>query len=151
MVKVAVLLAAEASLPQDGRGARASTDTGSAGVPPAACPERNRRAGASRPRSSPASRLNDNQHMLIEALAAAGGRVTVEALRGLDVPHTTRRTWVKRGGVERVDEPQDFTISKIKPRQSPFEFEFGPAQKEALRQIREGVSSRKFTGMLLHC
>jgi primosomal protein N' (replication factor Y) len=52
--------------------------------------------------------------------------------------------------VELVDEPQDFTMSRIKPRPSPFEFEFSAAQKEALGKILEGVSARKFSGMLLH-
>src|SRR5271156_5996214 len=38
------------------------------------------------------SKLNDNQRTLIETLAAAGGRVAVDALRGLDVPRTTLST-----------------------------------------------------------
>jgi primosomal protein N' (replication factor Y) (superfamily II helicase) len=101
-----------------------------------------------RPHTS--SKLNANQRTLIEALAAAGGRVPVETLRGLDVPRTTLGTLVRRELVELVDEPQEFSVPKLKPRPSPFEFEFSPAQKEALRQILEGVSSRKFTGMLLH-
>ena len=41
-------------------------------------------------------------------------------------------------------------MSKIKPRPSPFEFEFNPAQKEALAKVLDGVCSRKFSGMLLH-
>ena len=69
----------------------------------------------------------------------------VEALRGLDVPRTTLGTLVRRGLVELVDEPQDFTASKLKPRQSPFEFEFSAAQKEALAKIGEAVASRKFS------
>jgi primosomal protein N' (replication factor Y) (superfamily II helicase) len=131
LVKVAVLLdaeAAEASPPLDGRDARPSTNT---------------------------KKLNDNQRTLIETLAASGGRVPVEALRGLDMPRTTLGTLVRRGMIELVDEPQDFTasgvnLSKLKPRQSPFEFEFGAAQKEALAKIGEAVASRKFAGLLLH-
>ena len=95
-------------------------------------------------------KLNDNQRTLIDALAAAGGRLPVDALRGLDVPRTTLGTLVRRGLIELVTEPQDFTVSKFKPRRSPFEFEFSAAQKEALARILEGVGSRKFTGMLLH-
>jgi len=175
-VKVAVLLGADVRNPVETRLA-ASPETGqapslpaevepllnrpdirphtgsscSAGVSPAvarACPEP--AEGASRPRRSPSSKLNDNQRSLLEALAAAGGRVPVEALRGLDIPRTTLGTLVKRGLVELIDEPQDFTVSKTKPRQSPFEFEFNAAQKEALAKILDGVSSRKFSGMLLH-
>ena len=135
LVKVAVLIgaeAAEASPPLDGRGARPHTSS----------------AGTTK-------KLNENQRTLIETLAAAGGRVPVEALRGLDVPRTTLGALVRRGLIELVDEPQDFTasgvkLSKLKPRPSPFEFEFSAAQKEALAKIGAAVASRKFGGLLLH-
>jgi primosomal protein N' (replication factor Y) len=132
LVKVAVLLAAEeraeAAPPSDGRGPRPHTN----------------------PAAPTAKKLNENQQALIEALAALGGRAPVEALRELDVPRTTLGTLARRGLIEIVDEPQDFTASKLKPRQSPFEFEFSPAQNEALRKIGEAVASRKFSGLLLH-
>src|SRR5579859_3482745 len=127
VVKVAVLMgaeAAEASLPLDGRGARPSADK--------------------------AKKLNENQRTLIETLAASGGRLPVEALRGLEIPRTTLGTLVRRGLIELVDEPQDFTASKLKPRQSPFEFEFSAAQKEALAKLGAAVASHKFGGLLLH-
>ena len=125
VVKIAVLLAAE----EGGEGARPHTG----------------RAGT-------AKKLNENQRTLIETLAASGGRLPVEALRGVDVPRTTLGTLVRRGLIELVDEPQEFTgsLSKLKPRQSPFEFEFSVAQKEALAKIGEAVGSRKFSGLLLH-
>ncbi len=141
-VKVAMLLSGEPVAP-------AQQVTCSAGVPPAvagACPEP--AEGASRPRSS--SKLNGNQRTLIEALAAAGGRVPVETLRELDVPRTTLGTLVRRGLVELVDEPQEFSVPTLKPRRSPFEFEFNPAQQQALKKIHEGVGASKFSGMLLH-
>ena len=140
-IKVAVLLGAEASPLPDGSETSPHADTGSAGVPPAV-------ASASRARI--ASKLNDNQRALIDALAAAGGKVPVEVLRGLEIPRTTLSTLVRRGLVELVDEPQDLTVSRLKPRRSPFEFDFSPAQKEALGKIRDGMESRKFTGLLLH-
>ena len=133
LVKVAVLLTAEeraeAASPPDGPEARHHTGT-----------------------SSAAKKLNDSQRSLIEALAAFGGHAPVEALRELDVPRTTISTLVRRGLIELVDEPQDFTasVSKLKPRQSPFEFEFSAAQKEALAKIGESVASREFAGLLLH-
>jgi|HubBroStandDraft_1064217.scaffolds.fasta_scaffold00543_8 primosomal protein N' (replication factor Y) len=102
------------------------------------------------PSATAAKSLNENQRTLIETLAAAGGRVPVHVLRELDVPRTTLGTLVRRGLIELVDEPQDFTSSKLKPRQSPFEFEFSAAQKDALAKIGEAVSSRKFAGLLLH-
>jgi primosomal protein N' (replication factor Y) (superfamily II helicase) len=131
VVKVAVLLGAEeraeASPPLAGPQARHLTSS----------------AGS-------AKKLNENQRTLIDALAASGGRVPVEALRGIDVPRTTLGTLVRRGLIELVDEAQEFTGSKLKPRQSPFEFEFSAAQEEALAKIGEAVAARKFAGLLLH-
>ncbi len=94
-------------------------------------------------------KLNDNQQTLVDTLAAAGGRVPVEDLRGLDVPRTTLNTLVRRGLIELVEEPQNFTGSKLKPRRSPFEFEFSAQQKEGLAKILEAVTARAFAGMLL--
>jgi primosomal protein N' (replication factor Y) (superfamily II helicase) len=71
-------------------------------------------------------------------------------LRGLDVPRTTLGTLVRRGLIELVDEPQEFTIPRIKPRPALFEFEFSTAQQQALEKICEAVGARKFAGMLLH-
>ncbi|MGB9084374.1 MAG: primosomal protein N' [Terriglobales bacterium] len=135
-VKVAVLRAAEEE-------AEASTPLD---------PSTSLRAGSrdARPSTNTATKLNDNQRILIETLAASGGRLPVEALRGLDVPRTTLGTLVRRGLIELVDEPEDFTTSKLKPRQSPFEFEFSAAQKAALAKIGDAVASRKFGGLLLH-
>jgi len=125
-VRVAVL--------RSGGGARHSTglDQGAAGVPA-------RRA-----------KLNANQHILIDALAAAAGRAEVDYLRSLDVPHTTLGTLVKRGLIEIVEEPAEFHVSRVKARPSPFEFVFNPAQKQALLRIQVGIAARKFSGMLLH-
>ncbi len=143
VVKVAVLLAAEeraeASPPETGQAPSLRIEA----LPPLD-------GRGARPHTSTAKKLNQNQLKLIETLAAAGGRVPVEAFRGTDVPRTTLVTLVRRGLIELVDEPQDFTASKLKPRQSPFEFEFSAAQKDALARIGERVGSRKFAGLLLH-
>jgi primosomal protein N' (replication factor Y) (superfamily II helicase) len=40
--------------------------------------------------------------------------------------------------------------SKIKVRPSPLDFQFNPAQQEALKRIQDGVTTGKFSGMLLH-
>ncbi len=147
MVKVAVLLAAET-----GVAGINESDDGAPGVPARLVPATSLRAGSrdARPSTDKTKKLNENQRTLIEVLAASGGRVPVEALRGLDVPRTTLGTLVRRGLIELADEPQDFTASKLKPRQSPFEFEFSAAQNEALGKIGEAVASRKFAGLLLH-
>jgi primosomal protein N' (replication factor Y) (superfamily II helicase) len=134
LVKVAVLVSAEMQLP-------------------ASSAEETRQDSSLQTGSSFASaarKLNDNQRTLIETLAAAGGRLPVENLRELDVPRTTLGTLVRRGLIELVDEPQEFTSSKLKPRRSPFEFEFSDAQKAALAQIGDAVAARKFAGLLLH-
>src|SRR5208337_1965073 len=143
MVKMAVLLGAEEPNPVETRlAASQQPETGQAPSLHTSSSSKNS-----------AKKLNENQRTLVETLAAAGGRAPVEALRGLDVPRTTLGTLVRRGLIELVNEPQDFTVSgvelsKLKPRQSPFEFEFSAAQKEALAKIGEGVASRKFGGLL---
>ena len=121
MVKVALLVGAEASPPLDGSETRPHT-----------------------------GKINDNQRALIDALAASGGRVPVEALRELNVPRTTLSTLVRRRLIELHDEPQDFAVSRIKLRRPAVEFELSPTQKDALRQIQDGVEADKFSGMLLH-
>jgi len=95
-------------------------------------------------------KLNDNQNTLLGTLAAAGGRIAVETLRTLDVPHSTLATLVRRKLVEIVEEPEPFTVSGVKPRPSPFEFQFNQAQQNALQRIQDGVSARKFSGVLIH-
>jgi primosomal protein N' (replication factor Y) (superfamily II helicase) len=96
------------------------------------------------------AKLNANQRTLIDTLAAAGGKVAVETLRTLEVPRTTLATLVKRGLIEIVDEPGEFTMSALKARPSPFDFQFSAAQQEALKRINDGVSAGKFSGLLLH-
>jgi len=95
-------------------------------------------------------KLNANQQTIIDTLAAAGGKIPVEALQSLEVPRTTLATLVRRSLIEIVEEPAEFSVSRAKPRVSPFEFEFNAAQKAALARLREGVDGRKFSGMLLH-
>jgi primosomal protein N' (replication factor Y) (superfamily II helicase) len=92
-------------------------------------------------------KLNANQRLLIETLAASGGRVPVDTLQALDVPRTTMSTLVRRGLIEIVEEPAAFVVSRSKPR---LEFDFNPAQQAALNRLREAVDSRKFSGILLH-
>ena len=96
------------------------------------------------------AKLNANQQTIVDTLAAAGGRVTVETLQSLAVPRTTLATLVRRGLVEITEEPADFTVSRSKPRPSPFKFDFTDPQKLALRKLQEAVETKKFAGMLLH-
>jgi len=100
--------------------------------------------------TSAEGKLNSNQQTIVDTLAAAGGKIPVESLNSLEVPRTTLSTLVRRGLVQLIEEPADFTMSRTKPRPQPFEFDFTPAQKSALTCLRERVEPRKFSGMLLH-
>src|SRR5262249_7265431 len=95
-------------------------------------------------------KLNANQQLLIDSMKASRGRVPVETLQGLNVPRTTLSMLVRRGLIEIIEEPQDFTVSKIRARRSPFEFDFSAQQKKALERILAAASGRKFAGALLH-
>jgi primosomal protein N' (replication factor Y) len=95
-------------------------------------------------------KLNANQQTIVDTLAAAGGEVPVEALRSLEIPRTTLSTLVRRGLVDLIEGPAEFTVSRTKPRATPFEFDFNKEQKAALAALRERVENRKFSGMLLH-
>ena len=94
-------------------------------------------------------KLNDNQRKIVETLVASGGRVPVETLQALDVPHSTLGTLVKRGMVEIIEEVAVFAVSRSKPRPS-VEFDFNAAQKNALANMREAVEKKTFSGILLH-
>jgi len=95
-------------------------------------------------------KLNANQRTLIDTLAAAGAKVPVDALQSLEVPRTTLSTLVRRGLVEILEEPAEFTVSGLKPRPRLFDFQFNSAQQAALKSIQKCVDARKFAGMLLH-
>ena len=93
-------------------------------------------------------KLNQNQRTLVDTLAAAGGRAPVDTLRSLEVPRTTLETLVRRKLVQIKEEPADFTVSRA-PRK-PFNFPLNQDQQRALAKIQEGISSKKFGGVLLH-
>ncbi len=100
--------------------------------------------------TSAEGKLNDDQRKLVDTLAASGGRVPVETLQALEVPRTTLRTLVKRGLIEIIEQLADFSVSRRKPRPSPFAFDLNAAQDAALNRLREAVEARKFSGILLH-
>ena len=99
---------------------------------------------------SAGGKLNANQKAIIDALTSAGGKVVIETLRELKVPRTTLTTLVKRGLVELIDEPADFSVSGMKARQSPFDFLFNAEQASALEKIQAAVNAREYGGILLH-
>ena len=95
-------------------------------------------------------KLNDNQRVLVDTLTASGGRVPLEILQSLEMPRSTLGTLIRRGLVEITEVPADFSVSRAKPRSTPFEFELNPAQQSALARLQEGVAAGKFSGILLH-
>ena len=95
-------------------------------------------------------KLNVNQRTLVEALAGAGGTLAVGFLRELEVPRTTLGTLVKRGIVEFIEKPAEFTVSSLTRRPIPLDFTFNPAQQSALEEIRRRAEGGKFSGMLIH-
>jgi primosomal protein N' (replication factor Y) len=96
------------------------------------------------------ARLNANQKLLIETLAAAGGKVAVKILRELEVPRTTLSTLVKRGLVEIIEEPAELITPGMLARPGRLDFEFNAAQRAALQRILAGIKAGNFSGLLLH-
>jgi primosomal protein N' (replication factor Y) len=97
-----------------------------------------------------AGKLNENQQRIISFLQQRNGRVLVEQLRTLDVPRTTLQTLVKRGMVELVEEPAEFSVSSMKKRgPSHLDFIFNAQQKAALATIQRSVEEKKFSVALL--
>src|SRR5882762_6746630 len=95
-------------------------------------------------------KLNANQRQIVDTVAAAGGRISVEMLQSLDVSRSTLATLVKRGLMEITEEPAAFAISRS-PARSPLpHFNLNPAQQSALGRLQEVVEARKFAGLLLH-
>ncbi|HEY3616281.1 MAG TPA: primosomal protein N' [Candidatus Sulfotelmatobacter sp.] len=95
-------------------------------------------------------KLNANQRMLLDTLAASGGQVPVTTLQSLEVPRTTLASLVRRELVEILEEPAEFTVSRSRPRPALFDFDLNLAQQSALKRIKDGVASRTFSGMLMH-
>jgi primosomal protein N' (replication factor Y) len=95
-------------------------------------------------------KLNDNQQRILAELAAAGGTLSVEALRQLDVPDSTLTTLVKRELVTLEQRPQDFHLSGMKHTKHELNF----AQQHALKKITECFEvkegTREFHAALLH-
>lgn len=94
-------------------------------------------------------KLNANQKNLVEALAAAGGRLAVENLRQLAVPRSTLSTLVKRGFIELTNEPRELTTPVLSARLGAGH-DFNSAQQEALQKVRAAVDAHSFSGILLH-
>ena len=93
--------------------------------------------------------LNANQQMILDALTAAEGRMTVSRLRELPAPRTTLQTLVSRGLVEIVEEAAGFDVSGARVRPA-LGFVFTPAQQAALERINAAAEARQFSVSLVH-
>jgi primosomal protein N' (replication factor Y) len=95
-------------------------------------------------------KLNANQKLIVETIAAAGGRVPVEEIAGLPVPKSTLGTLVRRGRIELVEEAIEFAKPTLAARASWLQEDFTAAQQSALQRIQNAAVERKFSGILLH-
>ncbi len=93
-------------------------------------------------------KLNQNQRAIIEMLAATGGRVPLECVRRLDLPHSALATLLRRRLVSIEEEQAPFNVSAVRPRAR--EFQFNVPQAEALSRIQKAIEQRVFAGVLLH-
>jgi primosomal protein N' (replication factor Y) len=129
-----------------------------AGSSPESIPEAQKLTAASSVKADPnttsgnarrAPSLNANQQRLLNVIAAADGRLALEAVRGLAIPKTTLQTLLKRGLAKIIEEPAGFDVSRLHVR-SALDFVFTPAQKAALERINAIVEAGKFSVALLH-
>jgi primosomal protein N' (replication factor Y) (superfamily II helicase) len=95
-------------------------------------------------------KLNANQKALVDTLGASGGKLPVTTLQELEILRTTLSALVRRGLIQITEAPAGFAVSRSKPRPALFDFDLNLAQQSALSRMREGVGTRKFSGMLLH-
>jgi primosomal protein N' (replication factor Y) (superfamily II helicase) len=97
-------------------------------------------------------KLNANQQAILAELAAAGGMMTVSALRELDVPDSTLATLVKKELV-RIDEmPESFLLTTLQTlhKTQTHDHILNPAQTLALEAITESMATGKFKPHLLY-
>ena len=95
-------------------------------------------------------KLNSNQKLIVETIAAAGGRVPVGDLAGLAVPKSTLGTLVRREVIEIVEEPLELSKPGLTARVSWLQEDFTAAQLAALERIDNATGLRKFSGILMH-
>ena len=93
-------------------------------------------------------KLNQNQRMIVETLAASGGQLPADHLRTLDVPPSTLATLARRGIIEISLEPEEFAVSRLAAK-PVLDFPLNPAQASALGEIRKRVEEKRFSVTLL--
>ena len=96
-------------------------------------------------------RLNANQRLLVEALAAAGGRLAVEDLRrARSAAKQLCEPWCNADLVELLEEPVELPKSGRRTRGIQPSFNSIRHSERALDRIQSAIAARKFAGILLH-
>ena len=94
-------------------------------------------------------KLNENQQIILAALAGAEDGVPVAQLRELEVPDSTLGTLVRRGLVVIEERPMDFLMSGLSLRNHGGH-KLLHAQQQALTRITGSVEEGGFRPFLLH-
>jgi primosomal protein N' (replication factor Y) len=95
--------------------------------------------------------LSKGQRAILDALAAAGGRMKLDKLNAAGLSRSSLQTLVKRGLIQIVEEAMPFAVSALDAKKrSPLGFIFNPEQQRALVHIEAAVSARQFSATLLH-
>lgn len=95
------------------------------------------------------ARVTPEQERVLEGLHNAGGRMLMDDARAAGLSASSIHTLVKRGALKFVDEPAEFSVSRLERAKSPLAFELNDEQKAALTHIRESIA-RGFSVTLLH-
>jgi primosomal protein N' (replication factor Y) (superfamily II helicase) len=95
-------------------------------------------------------KLNTLQKLIVETLAAAGGKLRLDEFNARRLSRSSLKTLVRRGQVGIVEEPAEFNVSQAKPRLLPSSLQFNAAQQAALEKIHQRVDAGIFSGLLMH-
>src|SRR5579884_3044337 len=95
-------------------------------------------------------RLNGNQQLILDTLAAAGDILPLEDLQAIKVPRSTLRTLLNRHLLGVIEEPLELPKSGVNLRRASLDLQFNSEQQAALEKIRSATETRKFAGILLH-
>jgi primosomal protein N' (replication factor Y) len=93
-------------------------------------------------------RLNDKQQAILAELAAAGGRMTMAALRERKLSESSLQTLVRHGAVALQEQPAAFHVSSLAAGDA-LGFTLTAEQAKALAHLVRAVASQQFSATLL--
>ncbi len=94
-------------------------------------------------------RRNAKQEAVLGAVAAAAGKLSLQALRRQKLSASALATLARRGEVAIIAEPAAFHLSSLSPPDA-LRFPMNPAQQQALDRIEGAVAAKRFSVTLLH-